>query len=226
MKKVFFICTFTFLSFYTSCSHKQLDNKISIETATNGLMKNSFVPYPIYLTDKLESKNSLEKDYSAHVFLIHTGHLLKANLSKSENEKILTSISSLGFDLVNLSLEDFKIAELQGIHFSDYNQIFLNSSVIDLNSDTLATEKNVVSYVINNGIAFVGLSDRKVSDNLASEKYIIDDYVLSVLKIKKAILRASPPKTLRSFVIVHTIGSEIDEVMERLPPDFINSKAN
>ena len=34
---------------------------------------------------------------------------------------------------------------------------------------------------------------------------------------------ADPEKPLHSFVIVHTMGADINEVMERLPPNFINS---
>ena len=81
------------------------------------------------------------------------------------------------------------------------------------------------AFAIHDGVAFIGLSDQLIDQNLPREKYIIDDYVLSVLKVKKIALKKAEPTPLRSFVIIHTLGSEINEVMERLPPNFINSKA-
>jgi hypothetical protein len=226
MKILFFIFSLTSFIFVTSCSHSSLDNKLMITTATSGLMEDPRIPFPVYLTNSLESKSLLEKKYSSGLFLIHTGHFLKPDRSKSENEQTMVSLSALGFDLVNITLEDFEIAELQGIHFSSYDLHFLNSSVVDLSTDELVREKNISPFIIQEGIAFVGLSDRMAAENIPREKYIVSDYVLSVLKGKKAALKMASPLTLRSFVIVHTIGSDIDDVMGRLPPHFINSKAN
>jgi hypothetical protein len=178
------------------------------------------------LIDELENKAELEKKLARSLFIIHTGHILKPNLAKEENEKSLTKLSSLGIDLVNLTLEDFVIAESQGIDFENYNQTFLNSSVVDLNKDTLAAGKNIVSYNVHEGVAFIGLSDTKLDKKLPKEKFIISDYVLSILKVKKTALKTATPTTINSFILIHTLGSEINEVMSRLPPSFINSLAD
>lgn len=209
-----------------SCSHQPSNTGISIVASSNGLMKNKLVPFPIYLTDSLVAREQLEKKYSNDIFIIYTGHLLKPSLSKAENEKILESLSTFGINLVNLTLEDFVIADSQGINFENYNQTFLNSSVIDLNIDALATAKNINSYDVRDGIAFVGLSDRKLDKKLLNEKYIISDYVLSILKVKKNALKSVASETIHSFIIIHTLGNEINEVMGRLPPSFINSLTN
>lgn len=212
---------------FTSCSHQKPSNNVSFITASNGLMKNKIAPFPIYLTDKLENRGDLEKKYSNDIFIVHTGHILKPDLSKEENEKQLKALSECGFNLVNLTLEDFIIADNQGIHFEDFDNIsFINSSVIDLNLDSLASAKNISSSLVLDEVAFIGLSDTKLNKKLSKEKFIISDYVLSILKVKKAALKMPPTQSIKSFIIIHNLGSEINDVMVRLPPTFINSLAN
>jgi len=226
LKFLNFFILITIVSFNYSCSHLPDEGNISIIASSSGLTKNQFAPYPIYLTDTLVNKKDLEKKYSSDIFIIHTGHILKPGVSKIENEITLEKLDSLGIDLVNLTLEDFVIAENQRINFENYKQIFLNSSVVDLNLDDLASAKNILPFQVHGSIAFIGLSDSKLDERLPKEKFIISDYVLSILKVKKNALKSSAPKTINSFVIIHTIGKEINEVMLRLPPSFINSLAD
>ena len=218
------------MTFVISCSHQASNTGISIVASTSGLMKNRLANFPIFLTDTLVNRIDLEKKYSSDIFIVHTGHILKPTLTKDENEKTLASLSSLGINLVNLTLEDFIVAESQEINFENYNQAFLNSSVVDLNLDALAVAKNISSYDVHDGMAFIGLSDNKVDKSLAmlksKEHYIISDYVLSILKVKKAALKSVTPTAIQSFIIIHTLGNEINGVMERLPPSFINSLTN
>lgn len=226
MLKKTFLFQVIILFVMVSCSHTKPNTGISIATASSGLMKNHIVPFPVYLTETLEPRAVLEKKYSADVFIVHTGHILKPNLTKEQNEKTLSSLKNYGINLVNLTLEDFAIAEAQGIDFENYDQTFLNSSVIDITQDNLALGKNIESYDVHNGIAFIGLSDSKLDKKLPKEKYIISDYVLSILKVKKSALKTATPTTINSFILIHNLGSEINEVMERLPPSFINSLAD
>jgi len=214
-------------SLFTSCAHKKMSTGVSITTASRGLMKNHIADFPIYLTDKVENRNDLEKKYSSDIFIVHTGHLLRPNLNKIENEKNLQALVDQGYNLVNLTLEDFVVAGAQGINFENFESLaFLNSSVIDLNLDDLATGKNISPFIVYDGLAFIGLSDAKLAKNLTPEKYIISDYVLSILKVKKAALKTDSADTLKSFILVHTLENEIKDVMVRLPPSFINSLAN
>ncbi|MFA6236836.1 MAG: hypothetical protein WC635_05860 [Bacteriovorax sp.] len=211
----------------TSCARQPVNKGVSFSSASTGLLKNNLAPFPIYLTDKMESREALEKKYSDDLFLVHTGHVLKPNLDKAANEKNLSSLSEQGFNLVNLTLEDFVIADSQGINFEQFVDVpFINSSVIDLNIDNLATARNISSNVVVDGIAFIGLSDAKIDKKLTKEKYIINDYVLAILKVKKAALNENDPETLRSFIIIHNLGNKINDVMIRLPPSFINSLAD
>ena len=218
------------LGFLASCSHRPARSGISIEASTAGLIKNRLAPFPIYLTEAIVDRKELEKKYSSDVYVIHIGHILKPNLTKAENEKNLETLATLGMNLVNLTLEDFVIAEAQGIQFDKYNQQFLNSSVVDLTLDTLATAKNINAYQPLGKIAFIGLSDRNLNNNLSQDnakaKYIVADYVLSILKVKKTALKNSSTGPFSSFIIIQTIGAEINEVMARLPPTFTNSLAD
>ena len=228
MKSIFLNSLFliALLALNFSCSHAPTDGNISIIASSSGLMKNHLASFPIYLTDTLVNRIELEKKFASDIFIIHTGHILKSTASKVENEKKLETLSTLGFNLVNLTLEDFVIAESQGIDFEDYDQTFLNSSVVDLNRDDLASAKNIFPFKVHDSIAFIGLSDSKISGKLPKGKYIINDYVLSILKVKKSALKNTLPNTINSFVIIHTLGKEINEVMVRLPPSFINSLAD
>ena len=198
----------------------------SITSHSKGLLKTSLAPFPIYLMDTLESRTVLEEKYSKDILIIHTGHILDPKKSKTENEQVLNSLSERGIDVVNLTLEDFSIALKQNINFENYPQSFLNSSVIDLGTDALVSAKNISSYYTHENIAFVGLSDRKASDNLPTEKFIVEDYVLSILKNKKKMINDFGEKHPANFIIVHNIGEEIKEVLERLPPTFLNSLTN
>ncbi len=210
----------------TSCSHTKKQETYAITTANLGIMKNHLAPFPVYLMDHFESRTELEKKYSKDIFVIHTGHLLKANLSKSENEKTLNSLAERGINLINLTLEDFIIADRQGIKFEKYPQAFLNSTIIDINQDSLVNNANIRPYFLIDDVAFIGLSDDKVSKSLSREKFIIDDYVLAILKVKKTASAATLRHPIKSFIVIHNIGEKIDEVMSRLPPSFLNSLAN
>ena len=211
-----------------SCSTQKDQNpKTLIHSITSGLIKNNTIPFPLYLTDKLENRLDLEKKYSNNLFIIHTGHILKPELSKEENEKNLYLLSTEGFNLVNLTLEDFIVADNQSIDFEKHDSLlFLNSSIIDLNLDHLISAKNISAQFIFQGMAFIGLSDDKINPNLNKEKFIINDYVLSILKVKNNVLKTNPQHNLKSFIIVHSLGNEINDVMLRLPPSFINLLAD
>ncbi|NOT78143.1 MAG: hypothetical protein HOP07_03970 [Bacteriovoracaceae bacterium] len=202
---------------------------LSIVTASDpGLFKNDSLKFPLYLTDKIESKEQVQANYGSNVFIIHRGHLLKASATKEENVAVLKSLEGKGIDAVNLSMEDFIIADQQQISLENYSQFFLNSSVVNLNEDNIVTKPNISSFVIYEGVAFIGLSDQVVDKNLVTEKFLISDYVLAILRAKKTALtnnslkKVSQPK-IQSFVIVHNEGSEINEIIERLPPNFLNS---
>ncbi len=226
MLKLTFFLQLILLVVMVSCSHTKPTSGISIATATTGLMKNHIAPFPVYLTETLESRTELEKKYSSDLFIVHIGHILKPNLTKEQNEKTLSSLKDLGINLVNLTLEDFTIAEAQGINFENYPQTFLNSTVVDLTQDGLVSGENIVSYNVHNGVAFIGLSDTQLDKKLPKEKFIISDYVLSILKVKKTALKTATPTTINSFILIHHLGTGINEVMERLPPSFINSLAD
>lgn len=229
---LFFVMIFSSAILLSSCSSTSKNSPFSILTASSGPIKNSHIPFPLYLTDKIESKFEVEKKTTTNnVFIVHTGHILKANATKSQNEEVLASLIGKGIDVVNLTIEDFIIADSQGISFEKYPQQFLNSSVVDLSEDNFIKKININPYIIHNGIALLGLSDKKIGDNLSMEKFLVSDYVLAILRARKSAL-ADPTFSnkqntpLRSFVIIHTIGSDINEVLERLPSNFINSLAN
>ncbi|MBC7714572.1 MAG: hypothetical protein H7177_14595 [Rhizobacter sp.] len=215
----------------SSCSSGQKKNTVSISTASTGVVKNHDLEFPLYLTDKIELRESVIGKTNADVFIVHTGHLLKANASKAVNEASLESLKGKGIDVVNLSIEDFIIADQQEISFEKYPQKFLNSSVVNLNEDNIIAKSNITPYIIHDGVALIGLSDKNIDKLLSMDKFLVSDYVLAVLRARKAALKDSsldgtPSTPLHSFVIVHTMGPDINEVMERLPPNFINSLAD
>lgn len=231
MNKIYFLTMITTLVVFTSCSSKQKKNTVSISTASSGLVKNNDISFSLYLTDKIEPKIDIQNRTSSNVFVVHTGHILNPNATKDQNEATLASLTGKGIDVVNLMIEDFLIANSQGISFEHYPQQFLNSSVVDLNEDNFIKKPNISPYVIHEGVALIGLSDKKLDKKLSMDKFLVSDYVLAVLRARKAALKDSsldknPANPLRAFVIIHTIGSEINDVMERLPPNFINSLAN
>lgn len=226
--KIFVISTLLLLS---ACSSNQKKNTVSISTASSGVVKNHDLDFPLYLTNKIEPKEAVVAKTSSDVFIVHTGHLLKANASKAQNEAVLESLKGKGIDVVNLSIEDFIIADQQEISFEKYPQKFLNSSVVNLNEDNIIAKNNITPYVIHEGVALIGLSDKNIDKLLSMDKFLVSDYVLAVLRARKAALKdtsadVNPEKPLHSFVIVHTMGADINEVMERLPPNFINSLAD
>lgn len=219
------------LIFTVSCSSSQKKNSVSISGASNGLIKNSSMGFPLYLTATNESRNDIVLKTSPDVFIIHTGHILKIGQTKEQNMAALEALTGKGIDVVNLSIEDFIIADQQGIQFEKYPQRFLNSSVVDLNEDNIVTRANITPYIIHDGVALIGISDNNLDKLLTMDKFLVSDYVLAVLRARKLALKdtaanPTPEKPLSAFVIVHTIGSEINEVMERLPPNFINSLAD
>lgn len=231
MNKIYFLTMITTLVIFTSCSSKQKKNTVSISTASTGLVKNNDISFPLYLTDKIEPKIDIQNKTSSNVFVVHTGHILNPNATKAQNEATLAALTGKGIDVVNLMIEDFLIADSQGISFEHYPQQFLNSSVVDLNEDNFIKKPNISPYVIHEGVALIGLSDKKLDKKLSMDKFLVSDYVLAILRARKAALKDSsldnnPASPLRAFVIIHTIGSEINDVMERLPPNFINSLAN
>lgn len=211
--------------FIASCSSTPKQESYSIASAQLGLMKSDIAPFPVYLMNKFESRTELEKKYSKKIFTIHTGHILNPSNKKEKNEQILKALSERGINLVNLTLEDLAVANEQNLNLENYPQVFLNSSIVDLGTDDLAQGKNIHPYYVQDGVAFVGLSDRKYEKNLHTESYLISDYVLAILRAKKLSQKQEHSPAIKSFIIIHDIGKEIDEVMTRLPPNFINSLA-
>ncbi|MEA9355177.1 hypothetical protein SHI21_03150 [Bacteriovorax sp. PP10] len=231
MRNHFSLLLLASLVMLASCSSAQKRNSVSISTASSGLVKNHDLTFPLYLTDKIESRSEVAAKISDNVFIVHTGHILKANATKEQNEATLQSLLGKGVDVVNLTIEDFIIADSQDISFDKYPQQFLNSSVVDLNEDNFIKKANINPYIIHEGVALIGLSDKKIDKKFSMDKFLVSDYVLAVLRARKSALKdasvdANPASPLRSFVIVHTIGADINEVMERLPPNFINSLAD
>jgi hypothetical protein len=225
-----FILGLIFLISVVSCSSapEQQKDTISIASVTSGLVKHPDINFPLYLINKVESRQEVIAKTSSEVFIVHTGHILNPAYTKEQNEDILMSLSDKGIDLINLTIEDFIIAANQDIKFENYPQMFLNSSVMDLNEDSFITKKNIVSFVIHNNVVFVGLSDKKIDPLLSVDKFLVSDYVMAVLRARKIAMGGGKVSSIspKSFVIVHTIGPEINEVMERLPANFINSLAN
>lgn len=231
MNKTSVVVLFCMLALTVSCSSAQKKNTVSISGASSGLIKNSSVPFPLYLTSSNESRNEIVAKTSPDVFIIHTGHILKIGQTKEQNIAALEALIGKGINVVNLSIEDFIIADQQGILFESYPLRFLNSSVVDLNEDNIVTKPNITPYIINSGVALIGISDNNLDKLLTMDKFLVSDYVLAVLRARKLALKdaaanSNPATPLNAFVIVHTIGTDINEVMERLPPNFINSLAD
>jgi hypothetical protein len=211
----------------TSCSHQVSDSGTVFTAPSLGIIENKTTSFPIYLTNTLEKRIELEKKYSNNIFIIHTGHVLKAKLSKEENEKILFDLIEQNYNLINLTQEDFLIANNQGISLESFDKLlFLNSSVIDLNQDALVSSKNITSMANHEDVTFIGLSDSNVDETLEKDRFIIGDYVLSLLKAKVFAQKSDAQQTPKSIIIIHTLGKEFDEVMLRLPSSFISSLAN
>lgn len=218
--------------FVVSCSSTNKTNSISMATASSGIVKNHHAPFTLFLTDKIEARQDIEKKAGNNVVIIHTGHILQAGATKADNEKILASLADKGMDAVNLTIEDFIIADKQQIMLENFPQLFLNSSVVDLNEDNIIAKKNIRPYLIQGNMALIGISDKNIDGRLSVEKFLVSDYVLAILRAKKAALKesqeasSSKDNIVDSFIIIHTIGDEINAVMDRLPPNFINSKAD
>ncbi len=201
-----------------SCSHEHKRTTVTITPTNLGIVKNPAVSIPLYFT-----LDANDKEAPAESLKIHLGHFLKPNLSKDQNSAILKKLEESNFHLVNLSLEDIAIAENQGLKFSDYKKlIFLNSSVTDLTKDDLYSDSNVLPYYTYEDAVLLGLSDYEVDKKISSSRFIFNDYVYSILRIKKL----TKAKNFKSYIIIHHIGNRINDVMDRLPPTFINSLAN
>ncbi len=216
---VLFFISMIFLTL-SACSSGAKKSSVTIPAAAEGLVKNHFLTFPLYLTDKLDGVDKIKKENGEKTFIVHTGHLLNPTATKEENEKTLNSLKDLGINAFNLTLEDFVIANAQNISFENYPLQFINSSVVNLNEDSIISKPNISPFIVNEGVAIIGLSDNKLQENLEMEQFLVSDYVLAVLKARKS---ASKLKNIHSFIIIHTIGSEINDVLERLPPNFLNS---
>ena len=214
-----------------SCSSTKKKIPFSISGASSGLIKNNNIGFPLYLTASNESRNDIIPKTSPDVFIIHTGHILKIGQTKEQNMAALDALTGKGIDVVNLSIEDFIVADQQGILLEKYPQRFLNSSVVDLNEDSIVSKPNITPYIIHDGVALIGISDNDLDKLLTMDKFLVSDYVLAILKARKLAIKDAaanpyPERSLNAFVIIHTIGPEINNVMERLPPNFINSLAD
>lgn len=217
-----------------SCSSTQT-KMAEITPASNGLLTGSNLAFPLYLTKDLKSKAELITATNDDVFGVFIGHIFDANKSKKENEESLKALDKSDYDLVNLTIEDLLIAEIQSINLDVHKIKFLNSSIIDIKKDNLYRSKKVVPYLLYKDTVFVGLSDNKTNDillqNELSNSFIVNDYVLSILQARKLALNElkninktidkKNHRTIKSFVIIHDLGPEMKEILERLPPHFL-----
>jgi hypothetical protein len=201
----------------SSCSHQTKTGTISISTSSIGLVKNQYLSNPIYINSNLD-----DQKVPQDALRIHPGHFLSIKNTKIENEKILSMLEQLNFHLVNLSLEDIAVAETQEIKFEKYKKlIFINSTVLDTSMDDLYKKTNVLPYYAMEEVVFIGLSDNQYIKPLNTNRFLINDNVYSVLKIKKQ----TREKKYKSYILIHHLGNEITDIMNRLPPTFIDSLA-
>lgn len=214
MKFIIAIILLTFVA----CSHQAKKKSISISSPEKGFYKNANISIPVYITNKIENENKGEK-----ILKVHQGHFLSLKNQKEQNVALLKALEEANFHLVNLSLEDIAIAEFQNIKFEDFKKlIFLNSTVIDTARDDLYGKSNVVPYFIFEDVVFIGLSDNEMSSTINKDRFLISDYVLSILKMKKVMKE----KNFKSYILIHHLGSEINDIINRLPPTFSDSLAN
>jgi hypothetical protein len=222
--KIFGFLIFGFL-LLNSCSHESPIKNASITSIGLGIYQNSILPFPLFLTEKLDVSKAPPKS-----IIIHVGHFLKSNNSNEENLKTLGQMSEVGFHLVNLTLEDMAIVNEQKINLYNFPKlIFINSTVSDFSNEAMTFEneeynklKNVVPYYVLNDIAFIGLSDNRIDSSLNIDSLIINDYVYSILKVKREIKN----QDIKSFILIHNMKDSMPDIMERIPPSFINSLAN
>lgn len=202
-----------------SCSHQQNRPTFNIASANKGLIKNSSLGFPLFI-----SQNLIEKDVPKEALLVHQGHFLKKENTKAMNESILHQLEENNFHLINLTLDDLAISIEQSINLNEFRRlIFLNSTISDVSKDQLYGEGNVVPYYIYNDIIFIGLSDKTISKDLNVDNFLVNDYVFSILKIKKI----TKEKNTKSYILIHNLSStDMIEIMDRLPPTFINSLAD
>lgn len=219
MLKLNFSLIVLIILIFAGCSHQSSRTTFTIAPAAKGLIKNSNLGFPILIT-----QNLIEKEIPKDALLIHQGHFLKKSNSKDLNESIIHQFEENNFHLINLSLEDLAIVQEQGIHLNQFRKlIFLNSTISEVSKDQLYSEDNVVPYYIYNDIVFIGLSDKILTSNTSIDNLLVNDYVFSILKIKKS----SKEKNAKSYILIHNLSStEINEIMDRLPPAFINSLAD
>jgi hypothetical protein len=209
----------------SACSSKSQKNTVSISTASVGVAKNSQIHFPLVLVDRIENKSLHLEKLGEDVLVIHTGHFLKATASKDENVKILNQIIEAKIDYVNLAIEDFIIADQLGIDLEAYNIKFLNSSVVNLNEDNIIEKTNIKPFYFHDDVTIMGLSDKNIDKLLSLDKYIVSDHVLALIRARK--LASKQQTSPSNIVIIHTmLPAEINEVMDRLPPNFINSLAD
>lgn len=207
------------------CSSKSVKNTVSISTASVGVVKNSQIHFPLVLIDHIENKSLHSEKLGEDVIVVHTGHFLKANVGKEENIKILNQLIDSKIDYVNLAIEDFIIADQTGIDLEAYNLKFINSSVVNLNEDNIIEKTNIKPFYIHDEVAIMGLSDKNIDKLLSLDKYIVSDHVLALIRARK--LATKQQSTPSNIVIIHTmLPEEMNEVMDRLPPNFINSLAD
>lgn len=210
-----------------SCSSFK-KNTTTLSAQTQGFIRSEGLDFPIYFTDKIISRDEIEQKTAKNVFIIHPGHILSPDSTKEENEATLQSLTGKGINLVTLSLEDFSIARSQGISFEQYPQQFLNSSTFSINEDSIIKSENIKTYFIHDGVAIIGLSDRKIASQFEDHALFIHDYAYSIISSKRDALNfekqnETPVRPLHSFIVVHSLGEEINEIVDRLPSNFLTS---
>ncbi len=204
--------------FLVSCSHESKRKTVTVSTTSLGILTNEAISIPMLITNDIKNTNTEEK-----ILKIHQGHFLDASNKKEDNIKILTELENANFHLVNLSLSDIAIAEHQEIDFTQFKKlIFLNSTITDINRGDLYSNVNILPYYIFEDAVFIGLSDHKAAPAIPTNRFLFNDHVFSILKIKKV----TSDRQFKSYIIIHHIGDEINTIMDRLPPSFINSLAN
>ena len=222
LNKLNFILLISILIFLSSCSYLSQKKPVSISTASMGVIKNSHIHFPIVLVDRIETKHLNSEKYGRDVVIVHTGHFFKANVTKEENLKILNQMIESKIDYVNLAIEDFIIAEQLSIDLEAYDIKFINTTVVDLNEDNIIEKKNIKPFYVHEDILLMGLSDKNVDKLLLLDKYIVSDYVLALMRARKMAFKLQ--SSTSNILIIHTMHSdEINEILDRLPPNFINS---
>lgn len=227
MKKINLILLGVILNLVWSCSSSTPVSNFEKSSESVAIYTGDAIDFPVRilhtgtLSDQIKDKDTL---------VVYNDRIFSKDKSAQENTKAFQAIEASSAHYVILTVDDLAIIENQNLNFDKSKVKFINTGIYSSHNDQVLKNKFIVPYIVHKDVVVLGLTKETPALQDENSDFYVADYALALLQTKAEVDKVfsknknkkNEKVKSKSFLIIHDLGSGIDEIVERLPKHFIN----